>query len=96
VDGAGRVLGMVSELDLISRHGATAADIMTSQVTSVGEDTDLEDVARLFVGQRLRRVPVLADGRLVGIVSRSDVLRGILQAVRAQSATATAPAGPAR
>ena len=92
VDDGGQVLGMLSELDLIGRQGATAADIMSRQVTSVGEDTDVDEVGRLFVNQRLRRVPVVAEGRLVGIVSRSDLLRGILQAVREPSA----PAGTSR
>ncbi|HLH26261.1 MAG TPA: FAD-dependent oxidoreductase [Chloroflexota bacterium] len=90
VDDAGRVLGMISELDVISRAGATAADIMTRDVTSVAEDTDVDEVSRLFVNQRLRRVPVLAGDRLVGIVSRSDVLRGILRAAQA------APPAPRR
>jgi NADH dehydrogenase len=88
VDDAGRVRGMISEVDVLSRPGATAADIMTREITSVGEDTDVDEVLRLFVNQRLRRVPVLADGRLVGIVSRSDVLRGVLRAAQA------APAAP--
>jgi NADH dehydrogenase len=83
VDEDGQVLGMVSDVDLISRGGATAADIMSRQVTSIGEDTDVDEVGRLFVNQGLRRLPVLANGRLVGIVSRSDLLRGILHAVQA-------------
>jgi NADH dehydrogenase len=86
VDDGGRVLGMISELDVMSREGATAADIMTRDVTSVAEDTDVDEVSQLFVNQRLRRVPVLAGERLVGLVSRSDVLRGVLRA--AQTATA--------
>jgi NADH:ubiquinone reductase (H+-translocating) len=94
VDDGGQVLGMLSELDLIGRQGATAADIMSRQVTSVGEDTDVDEVGRLFVNQRLRRVPVVADGHLVGIVSRSDLLRGILHAVH--TPPATAPANPPR
>ncbi|HZS00754.1 MAG TPA: FAD-dependent oxidoreductase [Chloroflexota bacterium] len=83
VDEAGRVLGMISELDVMSREGATAADIMTREVTSVAEDTDVDDLSQLFLNQRLRRVPVLAGERLVGIVSRSDVLRGVLRAAQA-------------
>jgi CBS-domain-containing membrane protein len=43
----------------------------------------VDEVAPRFVNQRLRRVPVLAEGRLVGIVSRSDLLRGILGAAHA-------------
>src|SRR5436305_1464513 len=75
VDEARHVLGVVSELDLIGRRGATAADIMSTQVVSVTEDTDVDEVTQLFVSRRIRRIPVLADGRLVGIVSRSDLLR---------------------
>jgi CBS domain-containing protein len=92
VNDAGQVLGMISELDLMSRAGATAGDIMTRQVTSVAEDTDVDEVAPLFVQQRLRRVPVCTEGRLVGIVSRSDVLRGILRAAQAPTTSASAPA----
>jgi CBS domain-containing protein len=74
VDGEGRVLGVVSELDVIAREGATVGDIMSRQVFSVSEDTDIEDVGRLFYNQRIRRVPVVRAGQLVGIVSRSDLL----------------------
>lgn len=74
VDEEGYVLGVVSELDIVSRHGATAADIMSQQVISVTEGTDIDELAHLFVNERIRRVPVLAGGRLVGIVSRSDLL----------------------
>jgi CBS domain-containing protein len=90
VDDGGQVLGMVSDLDLLGRAGATAGDIMSRQITSVAEDTDVDEVSQLFVNQRLRRVPVLADGRLVGIVSRSDLLRGILRAAQAAPAPAAA------
>jgi CBS domain-containing protein len=92
VDEGGRVLGMVSDLDLLGREGTTAGDIMSRQITSVAEDTDVDEVSQLFVSQRLRRVPVLADGRLAGIVSRSDLLRGILRAAQAGPAAARAPA----
>ncbi|MDP9479164.1 MAG: CBS domain-containing protein [Actinomycetota bacterium] len=76
VDDEGRVLGVVSELDVVSRRGATAADIMSKQVISVTEDTDVDEVLHLFLNQRIRRVPVLSDGQhLAGIVSRSDLVR---------------------
>lgn len=76
VDDKGRVLGVVSELDVVSRRGATAADIMSKQVISVTEDTDVDEVLHLFLNQRIRRVPVLSDGQhLAGIVSRSDLVR---------------------
>jgi CBS domain-containing protein len=47
---------------------------MTTAVVSVTEDTDVADVRQLLVERRIRRVPVLAGGRLVGIVSRADVV----------------------
>jgi len=76
VDPAGHVLGVVSEFDLLGRAGTTCGAIMSRQVISVSEETPVEQVARLFVDHRIRRVPVLAGGRLVGIVSRGDLLRG--------------------
>lgn len=75
VDDQDRVVGIISELDIISRHGTTAAEIMSDQVISATEQTDAEEVAHLFTSSRIRRVPILADGRLVGIVSRSDLMR---------------------
>ena len=75
VDASGKVVGVLSELDIISRQGATAADIMSGQVISAAEDDDVEDVANLFSSRRIRRVPILADGKLVGLVSRSDLMR---------------------
>ncbi len=76
VDPAGHVLGVVSELDLLGRACTTCGEIMSRQVISVSEETPVEQVAQLFVDHRIRRVPVLAGGRLVGIVSRGDRLRG--------------------
>lgn len=75
VDGEDRVVGIISELDIISRQGTTAAEIMSDQVISATEETDAGEVADLFTSRRIRRVPILADGRLVGIVSRSDLMR---------------------
>jgi CBS domain-containing protein len=75
IDEKDNVVGVLSELDIISRHGATAADIMSAQVISVSPDTDAEEVAHLLTNRRIRRVPVLAEGKLIGIVSRSDLMR---------------------
>jgi CBS domain-containing protein len=50
-------------------------DVMTSAVRTVEASADIADVARLFVDQHLRSVPVLEHGRTVGIVSRRDLLR---------------------
>jgi CBS domain-containing protein len=75
VDDDGRLIGVVSEFDIISKHGETVGDIMTTDVISVGEDTDPETVARMLTEQRIRRIPVVNEGRVVGIISRSDLVR---------------------
>jgi CBS domain-containing protein len=75
VDGEGGVVGLVSEYDLLVKPaGHTAHDVMTTAVVSVSEDTDVEDVRHLLVDRRIRRVPVVSGGKLVGIVSRADIV----------------------
>jgi CBS-domain-containing membrane protein len=103
VDGKRRVLGIVSEGDLIRRaecgaesrrswwlalladrtaefikaYGTRAKDLMTPDVITVSENAPLAEIARVLEAHRIKRVPVVRDGRLVGIVSRADVLRGL-------------------
>ena len=74
VDEHGHVLGIVSELDVLSRPGLTAGAVMSTRVISVSEATDLDEVVQLFSNERIRSVPVLSEGRLVGVVSRGDLL----------------------
>jgi CBS domain-containing protein len=74
LDASGAVIGLVSEHDLISRDGATAHDVMSPGIVSVTEDTDVDDVRHLLVDRRIRRVPVMSGGQLVGIVSRADIV----------------------
>lgn len=73
-DQDGAVVGLVSEYDLLVKKGPTARDVMSSTVISVTEETDVEDVRSLLIEMRIRRVPVVAGQRLVGIVSRSDLV----------------------
>jgi CBS domain-containing protein len=75
VDEDGRLVGVVTEFDIIAKEGRTVGDIMTSDVVTVGEETDAETVARILIDRRVRRVPVVRDGIVVGIVSRSDLVR---------------------
>ena len=75
IDDDGAVVGLVSEYDLMAKRGKTARDIMTAGVISVNEETDIEDVRFLLIERRIRRVPVMAGRELVGIVSRSDIVR---------------------
>lgn len=74
VDSTGAVVGLLSEYDLLARSGAAAGDVMSAAVISVTEDTDVDEVRHLLVERRIHRVPVLAGARLVGVVSRSDVV----------------------
>src|SRR6202171_5438485 len=70
----GYVVGIVSEVDVFTKKGKKVADIMSRHVISIGEDTGIEEAARLLADQRVRRLPVMAQGRLVGLISRSDIL----------------------
>jgi CBS-domain-containing membrane protein len=56
-------------------HGRTASDVMTKDVVTVLEATSVADTARALEQHRIKRVPVLRDGRLVGIVTRSNLLQ---------------------
>ncbi len=77
VNDAGGLVGMITEHDLISKEGHTVADVMSRSVISVSVDTEVEEVAHLLTIQHIRRVPVLQGGKIVGILSRSDLIRQI-------------------
>ena len=63
--------------DFVKTHGRRAADVMTREVVTVGEDTPLHEIAALLEERRIKRVPVVRDGRVVGIVSRANLLHGL-------------------
>jgi CBS domain-containing protein len=74
--------------DYVRSHGRTVKDIMSRDVVTVTEDASLADIANLLETNRIKRVPVVRDGKVVGIVSRANL-------VRALAATAGAPvSGP--
>ena len=109
VDTSGRLVGIISEGDLLHRaeigtarrhrerrrswwldhfasdlareyvksHGRTVNDIMTRDVVTVTEDTDLADVAALLEAKRIKRVPVMRDSKIVGIISRANIVRAV-------------------
>ncbi|MEL7566218.1 MAG: CBS domain-containing protein [Dehalobacterium sp.] len=56
-----------------------AEEIMTSDVITVREDMDVHDIAAIFVNKNINRVPVLRNKKLIGIVSRADILKALLQ-----------------
>lgn len=86
VDDRGEVVGMLTGRDVIgaifnaSYHkdlGGTVADYMSRDVESVDAETEVMAVIERFMRSRFRRFPVLAGTRLVGVISRRDVLRAI-------------------
>ena len=106
VDAANRVIGMVSEGDLLHRtetgterrrswwldmlastnqlagdyiksHSGLVKDVMTRDVISVSDTTPVADIAIALETNRIKRVPVLRDGKLVGIVSRANLVRAL-------------------
>ena len=57
--------------------GTKAEDIMTTNVITVDEETEVEKVAELMVEKDINRIPVLKDGKLTGIVGRADIVKYI-------------------
>ncbi len=58
-------------------HALHAGDVMTEQVIHVSEETPLGDAVGLMEKHNIKRLPVLSEGKLVGIVSRVDLLRAL-------------------
>ncbi len=86
VDDAGNLLGMLSELDCMKvalnagyhgNWGGPVKDFMSEGVKTVDADMSIIDLAQEFVTSRYRRFPVMAGTRLVGQISRRDVLRAL-------------------
>jgi tRNA nucleotidyltransferase (CCA-adding enzyme) len=77
VDEQGRLLGVATEADVLERPGDRVCEVMTTSVATVSEDTPVEDVAECFARHRVKRAPVVRDGRPVGVVSRADIVRAI-------------------
>jgi CBS domain-containing protein len=65
-------------LDYAKARGRRARDIMTAAPVTIGEEASLEEAARLLEEKGVRRLPVLRGGRLVGVISRADMLRALL------------------
>ena len=122
VDATGKLVGIVSETDLLHRaetgterrrkwwlgafvdsdklareyaasHARTAADIMATKVITTEADTDLGEVADLLERRKLKRVPVIAAGRLVGMITRGDLVRALVARQRAPVTTTAAAGG---
>ena len=63
--------------DYVHTHGRTAKEVMTTEVVGVADTAALAEIAALLETHSIKRVPVLRDGKLLGIVSRADLLRAL-------------------
>ena len=72
-----KVVGILTEADLLAAPAGakTVAEVMRKRVISVSPETPIDEIAAILVKRKIKRVPVLDGGKLVGIVSRIDVLR---------------------
>jgi len=86
VDEAGSLVGILTERDCIkvvlsagyhSEYGGQVSEYMSSAVQTIDADDSIVDAARLFFGHQFHRYPVMENGRLVGQLSRRDVLRAL-------------------
>ncbi len=94
VDDDGKLVGILSEFDCMkllangSFHhegvprSLKVGDLMSTELHCVEEDADLFAIASLFISKRIRRLPVLSRGKIVGLVSRRDALGAISQLYR--------------
>ena len=86
VDDAGNLVGILTERDCIrvvltagyhAEYGGQVSDYMSKNVETISADDSIVDAAKLFLGERFHRYPVVDDDRLVGQISRRDVIRAL-------------------
>ena len=77
VDAKGKILGVTSEADLLAKKGALVRDIMNPKIFTVREDAPVEEIASLMTAEKIKRVLVVGENELAGIVSRADIVRAI-------------------
>jgi len=91
VDNFGSLVGMLSEFDCLSvvltsgyhdEPGGPVSELMVADVKTVDANLSIMDVTQLFMESGLRRYPVIEDNRLIGQVSRRDVLRALAEMAR--------------
>ena len=80
------LIGMLTEKDVLQilinpkvAVNATVEQYMTRKLVTFGEEDDIIDICKFFIRMPFRRVPIVKDGKLVGIVSRRDIVGLILQ-----------------
>ena len=75
--------------EFVKSHASKAADVMTYPVVSVTPDTPLGDIAALLEKHRIKRVPVVSNGKIVGIVSRANLIQALVSLGHAKTSDAS-------
>jgi len=91
-DAAASVLGILSERDVLRAIGTQGAGAledpvsrhMTARVTTIGEDATIDEVMETMTNGRFRHLPVVEDGRVVGIVSIGDIVKRHVDALQGE------------
>ena len=85
VDDENKMIGIVSEIDLVNltfdgnAADTTVEEVMVTDLVSFSPKAELADLVQAFSKRHLRRVPILDEGKVVGIISRRDILREMLR-----------------
>lgn len=81
VNKEGKLIGIATERDLLLHNPLVTSikDIMSKEVITVNEDTPVEEISRSLLTHSVKRVPVMRGEKVVGIVSRLDILRGRIE-----------------
>jgi CBS domain-containing protein len=73
----GKIVGIVSETDIVAKKGRDVKAIMSKKIISVNEETPVEAIAQLMTTHGIKRLPVMRGDKVVGIVSRADIVSAI-------------------
>jgi CBS domain-containing protein len=73
----GKIVGIVSEADIVAKKGRDVKAIMSKNVLKVAADTSVEEIAQLMTTHSIKRVPVMLGEKVVGIISRADIVSAI-------------------
>jgi CBS domain-containing protein len=79
------------ELDLAGPRGVAVRDVMDRSVMCVNDDQPLADVAALMLDKEMERLPVVAEGVLVGFLTRGDIIRTLLARLSGEAVERTDP-----